>query len=290
MAIDAIMNQYRAEKVPEIMQDYRKVQEKLGIKCSTCSNDTEAPWWSGDLGEEIKEKDYLCAKALASMAILNGPTDVDDLHSAWKQIKSGFKNKMPDGYDPKVAQHPFSFFRGTVLHEYLNPNSEKCINKKWAKYVIKNDVCLADTKFGDWIRKKLGFEENGKIDTLVRDLTYTENNPRYVDAKVFKSKNTFGDLTARAFTRTSKYGAYALGSLGALHAAHEIADGENPIKEVAKTALQVGTTLAGVGYLGAIGYKHFGALGSLLGMGLGTAIGAGVPKLFNFIKTSTEAV
>ena len=79
-----------------------------------------------------------------------------------------------------------------------------------------------------------------------------------------------------------------MGVLGALHAAHEIADGENPIKEVAKTALQVGTTLAGVGYLGAIGYKHFGALGSLLGMGLGTAIGAGVPKLFSAVESSPK--
>ena len=70
-----------------------------------------------------------------------------------------------------------------------------------------------------------------------------------------------------------------MGGLGAIHAAHEIADGENIFKEVAKTALQVGMTLASVGYLGAIGYKYLGALGSLLGMGLGTAIGAGVPKL-----------
>ncbi len=278
MAIDAIMNQYRAEKVPDIIKDYREVQQKLGAKCPTCSKETEAPWWSGDLGEEIADKDYMCAKALTTMAIMNGPTDVDDFHSAWKQIKSGFKDKMLDGYDPKVAQHPFSFFRGTVFHEYLNPNSEKCVNKNWAKYVIKNDVSLADTKFGEWIRKKVGFKEAGRTDTLVKDLTHTENKPRYVEAKIFKSKNLFGDLTARALTRTSKYGAYALGGLGALHAAHEIADGENPIKEVAKTALQVGTTLAGVGYLGAVGYKHLGTLGSLIGMGVGTAIGTLLPK------------
>ena len=76
-----------------------------------------------------------------------------------------------------------------------------------------------------------------------------------------------------------KYGAYALGGLGAIHAAHEITDGKNTIKELAKTAMQVGTTLAGVGYLGAIGYKHLGTLGSLIGMGAGTAIGTGVPNL-----------
>ncbi len=287
MAIEAIMNQYRAEKVPEIIKDYQQVKQKLGAKCSTSLNDTDAPWWSGDLGEEIKDKDYMCAKALTSMAILNGPTDVDDLHSAWKQIKSGFKNKMPDGYDPKVAQHPFSFFRGTVLHEYLNPNSEKCINKDWAKYVIKNDVSLADTKFGNLVKEKLDIVETNKVVSTIETLQSTYSNPNFVLAKTFKTKNAFGDLTARALTRTSKYGAYALGGLGALHAAHEIADGKNPIKEVAKTALQVGTTLAGVGYLGAFGYKHFGALGSLLGIGLGTTIGTLAPK---FVFSTKEEI
>ena len=290
MAIEAITNQYCAEKVPDIIKDCCQVKEKLGVRGSDKTTEHEAPWWSGDLGEEIADKDYMCAKALTTMAILNGPTDVDDLHSAWRQIKSGFKDKMPDGYDPKVAQHPFSFFRGTVLHEYLNPNSEKCINKNWAEYIIENDVSLADTKFGDWVREKLGFEEDysRQIKTTVKDMTHTEKNPFYVDAKNFKSKNTFGDLTARALTRTSKYGAYALGGLGALHAAHEIADGENPIKEVAKTVVQVGATLAGIGYLGAAGYKHFGALGSLLGMGLGTYVGASVPNLL--FKHSSEVV
>ena len=278
MAIEAITNQYCAEKMPDIIKDYCQVKEKLGVRGSDKTTELEAPWWSGDLGEEIADKDYMCAKALTSMAILNGPTDVDDLHSAWRQIKSGFKDKMPDGYDPKVAQHPFSFFRGTVLHEYLNPNSEKCINKNWAKYVIKNDVSLRDTKFGKWIMNKLGIEQVAVEDTTIKSLLYTNEKPNYAKAFVFKSKNTFGDLTARALTRTSKYGAYALGGLGALHAAHEIADGENTIKEVAKTAMQVGATLAGVGYLGAIGYKHFGTLGSLVGMGLGTAIGTTVPK------------
>ena len=42
--------------------------------------------------------------------------------------------------------------------------------------------------------------------------------------------------------------------------------------------MQVGTTLAGVGYLGAIGYKHFGALGSLIGIGAGTAVGTFIPQ------------
>ena len=116
-------------------------------------------------------------------------------------------------------------------------------------------------------------------------MTYTEKNPFYVEVKVYKPKNLFGDLTARALTRTSKYGTYALVGLGALHAAHEIADGEDIKKEVLETALQVGATLVSTGYLGAIGYKHFGTIGSLAGMGLGSTIGAKAPEL---LKHSSE--
>jgi len=50
-------------------------------------------------------------------------------------------------------------------------------------------------------------------------------------------------------------------------------------KELAKAALEVTTTLAGVAYLGAIGYKHFAACDSLLGMGLGAFVGEKLPEL-----------
>ena len=130
--------------------------------------------------------------------------------------------------------------------------------------------------------KKLGFEENynTKYKTNIKEITYTEKIPVYVEARVFKSKNKIGDLTARALTRTSKYGVYALTGLGALHAAHKIIDGEDVIKTISQTVAEIGTTLLGTGYLGAIGYKHFGSLGSLVGIGIGSLIGSEFPKLF----------
>lgn len=274
MTIDAIMNQYRAEKLPDIIKDYRLV--KSGFRASP---PVDPPWWSGDIVEEAADKDYLCAKALTSLAVLNGPTDIDELFSAWKQIKSKFKDNMQDGYDPKIAQHPFSFFRGTVLHEYLNPNSEKCLSKKLARKVIKEDVSLAETKLGKLIMKELGVNRINTIDTKIESLLHTAAKPNYVKSFVYKSKNPFADLTARALTRTPKLGVYVLGGLGAIHTGYEVAEGKNIFAEVGKTAVEVGTTLAGVGYLGALGYKHLGAFGSLTGMAAGTALGALVPKL-----------
>ncbi|MBE7712016.1 MAG: hypothetical protein E7Z92_07775 [Cyanobacteria bacterium SIG31] len=279
MSINPVLFQNEISKIPDIQKDYRFVQEKLGVKCPKCANETDAPWWSGNIGKEVADKDYLCVQALLSMAALNGPTNVDEFFSAIRQIKAKKLDKMPDGYNPKEAQHPFSFFRGTVLHEYLNPNSEKCVDKKWATKIIENDISLRSTEFGKWIFDKLGIKVTKTIKSSVKNLTHSEKNPFYVPAQVFKSKNLFGDLTARALTRTPKYGVYALTGLGALHAAHEIADGENIFKEIVKTAIQVSATLAGVGYLGAIGYKHLGTLGSLVGIGVGTIIGNKIPEL-----------
>ncbi len=277
MTIDAIMQQYRAEKVPDIIKDYSMVKSKLGVS----REDSDPPWWGGDVVKEAADKDYLCAKALTSLAVLNGPTDVGELYSAWKQIKSRFKDNKQNGYDPKIAQHPFAFFRGTVLHEYLNPNSEKCLSKKLAKKVIKADVSIAETKFGEWGLDKLDVKEVSHENTIIESLLHTRENPNYVKAVVYKSKNTFGDLTARALARTPKLGVFVLGGLGAIHAGYDIAKGENIFAAAGKTALEVGTTLAGVGYLGAAGYKHLGALGSLTGMAAGTALGSLVPKLIS---------
>ncbi len=277
MTIQSITNQYNSEKIPEIMKDYQNIKICACNKEQKCSDDKDSIF-KYDIDKKISNNDHICAKAMSTIAILNGPTNMSDVFSAYKQIKSKFKDKMPDGYDPKIAQHPASFFRGTILHEYLNPNSEKCIDKKLAKYVIENDISLRDTKFGKWVLDKLSITQSAQVDTKVKSLLHTCNIPNYIKAYSFKSKNSFGDLTARALTRTSKYGTYVLGGIGALHVIHQVADGKNIFKETAKTALQVGTTLAGIGYLGAIGYKHFGTLGSLTGIAMGTGLGTLVPE------------
>lgn len=78
MTIEAIMSQYQADKVPDIIKDYRQLQAKLGVTPSDGNNKTDTPWWSGDIVQEALDKDYLCAKSLTALAVLNGPTDVED--------------------------------------------------------------------------------------------------------------------------------------------------------------------------------------------------------------------
>ena len=274
MFVESINTFSQSTNVYEILKDYRKLRKAFGASDTpTCSEKIEETWNRTKSEDECKKKDRVCAKSLAAIALMNGPNDIDDIVSAWRQIKSRFQEKCPDGYDPKKAQHPFSFFRGTLFHEYLNPNSEKCINKNLAKWIIKNDVSLAETKFGEWFLKKMKVKRKGYTKSNIETFWHTKACPNYVKSISYYSPTKFGDITARALTRTPVYAVGALGSIAAIHAGYEIKEGEDVKKELAKATLEVTTTLAGVAYLGAIGYKHFATCGSLVGMGLGSIIG-----------------
>ena len=53
------------------------------------------------------------------------------------------------------------------------------------------------------------------------------------------------------------------------------------------SAIDLTTSLTGMGFGGAFGSKHFGAAGSLLGMGIGTILGKLTAKELKF-KTCSE--
>ena len=55
---------------------------------------------------------------------------------------------------------------------------------------------------------------------------------------------------------------------------HEVSNGKNFFEEAGKSALTLGTTTVATGVLGAIGAKHFGPTGSLVGISAGALIGA----------------
>ena len=159
----------------------------------------------------------------------------------------------------------------------MNPLSPKCPHPKAAAWLIKQDKTLWDTKIGEWFKKKFKIETDS-VKTDIKDIDFTPNNKSYVPAKVFKTSNPFADITARALTRTSKLGAIALGGIEAAHVVHEVSNGKNFFVEAGKSTLALGTTLGATGVLGAIGAKHLGPTGSLLGMGLGAITGAVVSK------------
>lgn len=281
MAINPVMLQYGNENFPEIYNDYQNIKVSVSQESSSNIVFEGLPMYGrvNSVPEKLESKDYAPAMGLVSLAVLNGPEDLRDVMSAYKQIKEGFPKPrtVHSGYDNKIAQHPFSFFRGTILNEYLNPFSKNCPNPKAAAWLIRKDKTFWDTKIGEWVSKVFHVKE-ANITTDIVQIDSLPANKSYVSAKIFKTNNPFADITARAMTRTPVLGAAALGAIEAAHVIHETANGKNFFEEAGKSAVTLGATLGATGILGAIGAKHLGPTGSLIGMGLGAITGAAVNK------------
>ena len=284
MAINPVMMQYGDEKFPEIYSDYKSLKNSISGESSSNVIFEGLPMYGRiySIPDKMEKKDYTPAMGMISLAVLNGPEDLRDVFSAYKQIKNKFPKPVTfhSGYDNKIAQHPFSFFRGTILNDYLNPSSKECPNPKAAAWLIKQDKTLWDTKLGEWFKKKFNIETALDV-TNIEQIDSTPTHKRLVPAKVFKCSNLFKDITARAMTRTPVLGVAAMGAIEAAHIAHEVKNGKNLFEESGKSLLTLGTTLAATGILGAIGAKHLGPTGSLAGIGLGAISGAAVSSTIN---------
>lgn len=279
--INPIMYQYQAEKLPQIQQDYSGIKSKVDKNNSLSSIFDIIPTFRRveKIPDKIDHSDYIPAAGLLSLAVLNAPEDWRDMKSAYNQFKCAATNQtFKPSYDYRIAQHPFSFFRGTLLHKYVNPNTSPF--PKLAKWLFKHDTTLMETKLGDFVYKKFDIKDLSH-DTKIENITSTKEAPIFIKAKQFKAKNLFGELTARAMTRTTKIGAAVLGGLEAAHLVKEISDGEDAIKSTAKSAINFTSSIAGIGYGGAIGAKCLGPTGSLIGMGLGAIAGNQVAKLID---------
>lgn len=289
MQINPVLYQNEINKIPDIQKDYLDIKSKLTSKeddknsiFETIEEHTPLYGKIAEATNEIKDKNYIPATGLVTLAVLNGPEDVRDAVEVWKQFKNKFKptKSWVSGYDNKYAQHPYSFFRGTVLSDVLNPYSEDCPSPKWATKIIKADKTLWDTKFGNWVQKKFGIEIKHKESSIPR-IDFSTKNPKYVKAKVLKSPHKFADITARAMLRTPVLGVGALGLIEASDIIHEVKNGKNFFEKTGKSVATFGTTLLATGVLGAIGAKHYGAVGSLVGTTFGALTGVIVSNIMD---------
>lgn len=225
MAINPVMLQFGEEKFPEIYSDYKNLKNSISGDSSSNVIFEGLPMYGriNSIPDKLENKDYTPAMGLVSLAVLNGPEDLRDVFSAYKQIKNKFPKPVTfhSGYDNKIAQHPFSFFRGTILNDYLNPSSKDCPNPKAAEWIIRQDKTLWDTKLGEWFKKKFNIETSHKI-TNIEKINSMPNNKAFVLAKAFKTNNPFKDILARAMTRTPVLGVAAMGGIETAHVAHEV--------------------------------------------------------------------
>ncbi len=210
--------------------------------------------------DKIQHGEITSALGMASLALINLPEDWRDIKSAVNQFKG-----IDPKYDYKEYQHDFSFFRGTAIEKWLHGQIKK--GKKWASWLYDNDRSLADTTFGGKLLNLVkGKESENVIETKITN---------FVDDKAYAFKyegSKFAQLTGRALKRTTKLGVLAIALLEVPKIFNAIKKGET-IEQTVKSAVNVASVTAGIGYGGAIGAKHGGAIGSLVGMGFGAVLG-----------------
>lgn len=235
------------------------------------------------LPDEMNTGDVTKAMGMAALALINLPEDCRDVVGAAKQVKSIFTGEKYTGsYNYRELQHPFSFFRGTLLHKLVDPNTSK--NPELATKLLKADKTFTDTRLGTKILSALGVKVVDKKGTKIETINSTKESPKYLEAKVFEGSG-FGKITGRAMERTTALGLGVLTALEIPKLIKACSDGDNLQEKAGNTALQsiksginVAGITAGIAYGGAIGSKYGKGLGSLVGMGAGAIIGSVASK------------
>ena len=236
-----------------------------------------------DIPDMVRSGDTIAAIGLAGLTVVSLPEDCRDLKAAYNHSSCVLrKRRISAPYNYHKYQHDFSFFRGTLLHEAMKRvKSER--GKKIVDNLYKADITLYNTKFGKWVQNILGIENGKNIKSSIKNLYGQEVSVQ----KIIVKKDFLGlkELTGRAMKRTSLLGLAFMGLLELPKIIKSITKGDDAqektksfAKQVGKSSLNVFGVTAGMGYIGAIGAKKYGALGSLIGMGLGVIAGAGASK------------
>ena len=216
---------------------------------------------------------------------LDFPNLVDDAIDAVDQLDKTIKTKLcGDGYkymykkayDFRKAQHPFSYFRGTLLQDYVNPYSSKCPNPKVGEWLLSKDKTLIDTQLGNYTKKVFNIKET-KVKTKIKDVYSTGKNRTNIYAKAFESPSKLGKFTARAMTRTPVIGLVVSAAIETCQVVNAIKNGEKPDKALVKGALRFTSGTAITAICGTAG-SFFGPIGSLVGLGIGAGLSYLVSK------------
>jgi hypothetical protein len=239
------------------------------------------------LPDKFDNGDTLAGVGLSAIMIANLPEDCRDIRAGFNQLKDHLAGReYKPKYDFKKYQHDFSFFKGT-LFEDLHKNTKNEKVQKTMQYLYEKDESIFNTKFGEKVQKFLGIESGemtsapGMKNRFGQEMMVTE----------VKASNAFAELTGRAMKRTTKLGVLALGLLEIPKLIKAFGKGDsvsenagNGAKQVVKSGINLATVTAGIAYGGAFGAKKFGAIGSLVGMGIGAVVGAaGSNKLQDLI-------
>lgn len=230
------------------------------------------------VSNEVNGGQAATALGLAGLVLMNLPEDCRDVIDATKQVKCMITGEKYDGaYKHREYQHNFSFLKGTIIETWVYKHADA--GKKWANWLINNDKTLAETKFGEKVLNAVGCEEKDIIETQITNIKGLKT-----EATMYGGTK-FAELTGRALKRTTFLGVLVMGVLELPKILSSTTKGDDisektasAIKQSAKSALNVASITASMGYCGAIGSKCCKGFGSLIGMGVGAILGNEISK------------
>jgi len=233
------------------------------------------------LPDEINNGHYAKAIGLAAVTAINIPEDTRDLKSAARQLLT---KEYAEHY--KVAQVPFSFFRGTFLEPLVN---------KLGKFGVKLhewDKTLYDTKIGEILEEKLGFsiEDYKNTARKIKKVSILTEAPsktiiKEVDVLALQFEgNSFGKLVGNTLLRMPVISTCVMAGLELPSIYNAFTEPEktqdkviNGTAQIAKSSVNLAAISTAIGVFGAL-LKGKGPVGSLVGMGLGSIAGAYLSK------------
>jgi len=272
------------QSYPQLQRDVNDVKEKVGQVDSVDAKIEKSVFGSippvrriMSLPDKFQNGEAAAGFGLASLAIINLPEDIRDIKAGYKQLSAKIKGTAyTPSYDCSKYQHNFSFFKGTLLQRWMDKAKTQTGKEKVFKW-YSMDESVYNSKFGEKVKNFLGIT-NGNTE-FVSGMKNVLGDEVFVTEIV--AKNSFAELTGRAMKRLPILSVAALALLElpkifkSMNKGGSISEqAGNTVKQTAKSTINVTSILAGVGYGGALGAKKFGAVGSLVGMGVGAVIGA----------------
>ncbi|HSA06300.1 MAG TPA: hypothetical protein P5556_03900 [Candidatus Gastranaerophilales bacterium] len=246
------------------------------------------------LPDSLETDNIQRASGLVTLALLNFPGDLREIKSAGREFCNIYSKFKANNMNLKEAggikglfenasgklkgyQYPFAFFRGTMLDKFVRKH----------QFLLKSDVTLYDTKFGEFIRKtfKTGAE---KVKNVSKELGMPADV--IINARLFEG-NMLARLINTSCMRTSVFGLAAT-TLIEMPAMVKSIQKEDDFKEKSKSTFKqflkssgyIILSTAGIalgGAAGAIMLPGSAAIVSLLGMGIGSFAGLSASRGLN---------
>ena len=209
---------------------------------------------------------------LALLALNNLPMDFSDINSVLKQIK----NKK---IAPNPTQMEFTFAQDTLLEFPLRQLRKKFDTQKFDTVYDKIDKSLFNTKIGQKIVNAMNLTVTREIKPG-ESMDIIKNGLKQNKVYIIKGKSKIAKLICRSMMRIPVLSVAAFALLEIPDIVSAVKNEEQKDKKIQeagkqllKSGINIASMVAGMAAVGAVLDRRFGAIGSLIGIGIGNYFG-----------------